>query len=217
MANSSNKTEHFDEDSIILNTGVLIFDLMMLNVMWFICSLPVVTIGLSTTAMNYTCIKIRNDEGDSVVRMFFHSLKENFKPGLFLGTGMVAVLIILFAGLFQFIGTAAAGHTSGIILSVVMVLLLFLWLTMFVFIFMVLSRFDNTPVRTITNSIYLAVKNPFTACKVFMIASGMLVILPIILWTCLPYLFPMLIFFVIPVTAYLEAGVFNKLFEKFIR
>ena len=210
-------TEHYDDDSIILRTGVLVFDLMLLNVMWFICSLPVVTIGVSTTALNYTCLKINRDEGDSLIGMFFHSLKQNFKQALFLGTGMVALLIVLFAALIQALGYANAGHTLGIFLSIACVLLLFGWLLMFVYLFMVLARFDNTFFRTIVNSVYIAFKNPDASLKVFMITTAFLILIPVIFWSYIPYLFPMFIFFGVPVTAYLNARIFNKTFDKYIK
>lgn len=50
-----------------------------LNILWFICSIPIFTIGASTTALYYTCLKIvRNEEGN-VTKTFFKSFKENFR------------------------------------------------------------------------------------------------------------------------------------------
>ena len=50
-----------------------------LNILWFICSIPIFTIGASTTALYYTCLKIvRNEEGN-VTKTFLKSFKENFR------------------------------------------------------------------------------------------------------------------------------------------
>ena len=50
-----------------------------LNTLWFICCLPIVTIGASTTALYYTSFKIAKDEGSFITTMFFRSFKQNFK------------------------------------------------------------------------------------------------------------------------------------------
>lgn len=205
-----------DYESPIIAAGETVFNIMMLNVLWFVCSLPVVTIGASTAALNYTCIKLRNDEGDSVVRMFFSSFAANIRQGAVLGTGMTAVLIILTAFLIQSIGNANAGKNIYIAVSVCVVLLLFIWLLLFVYLFMVLARFENTMLRTLTNAVYLIIKEPLRSAKVLFTAVMMLIVLPLFLFLYFPYGFPMVIFFGIPTTAYILAKEFNQLFAQFI-
>ena len=61
-----------------------------LNILWFICIIPIFTIGASTTALYYTCLKIvRNEEGN-VTKTFFKSFKENFRQA-------TVIWLILFA------------------------------------------------------------------------------------------------------------------------
>ena len=203
-------------DSPILAAGEMIFNFMVLNVLWVLCSLPVVTIGASTSAMNYTLIKLRNDEGDSVVRMFFRSLGQNVRQGTILSTGMAAILIVLAAFFIQAIGNANAGHAVYVVISVIVLLLIFVWLLLFIYIFMVLARFDNPVGRTVTNAVYLICLEPFRAAKVFFIAVMMLLFIPLFLFMYFPFGFPMVIFFGIPVTGWLLSKEFNELFARFI-
>ena len=65
-----------------------------LNVLWFICSIPIFTIGATTTALYYASLKIVRDEDSHVGRMFFRSFKQNFKQAT------VIWLILLAIGLF---------------------------------------------------------------------------------------------------------------------
>ena len=65
-----------------------------LNLLWFVCSLPIVTIGASTTALYYTCLKIVRDEDSHVGATFFRAFRENFKQST------VLWLILLGIGLF---------------------------------------------------------------------------------------------------------------------
>ncbi|MCR4952227.1 MAG: YesL family protein [Solobacterium sp.] len=204
------------EDSMILALGERLFYIMILNVLWVVCCLPVVTIGASTTALNYTWIKILRDEGESVVRMFFSSFARNIRQALIIWTGMLAVLIIFGSFLIQLLGAINAGHKLAIIGAILIVLCLLLWLLLFAFVFFVLSRFENTIFRTFTNSVYLALRNPQHTVKIFFIMFFMVLILPYFLWVYFPYGFPMVIFFGAPVTAMLLAKHFNKIFEEFI-
>ena len=45
-------------------------DLILLNILWIVCSIPVFTIGASTTAVYYVTLKLARDEGDSTIRSF---------------------------------------------------------------------------------------------------------------------------------------------------
>ncbi len=205
-----------EEPSIILTVGETIFNLMVLNVLWVLCSIPVVTAGASATALNYTCIKLRRDEGSSIIRMFFHSFAQNIRQALILNTGMLAVLIIFSACLIQVLGRMMAGSVPDGFLAVLLVTLLFLWVLLYTYIFMVLARFDNSIGRTLTNAVYLILHDKGKALKVFATELFLLFTLPYCFWTYLPYAFPLVIFFGMPFTAYTLAKIFNELFEEYV-
>ena len=183
------------EDNPIFDKLELLFNLMILNVLWIICSIPVVTIGASSSALNYTCIKLRRNEGDSIVRMFFHSFVTNLKQGMLIGTGMVAILIILCSGLIQALGSINSGHSVSTVFAVALVGMLFVWVMAYTYIFMILARFENTILRTITNSFYFMAKDIFQTLKVLGIECFGIIILPLFLWRYVPVLFPVLLFF----------------------
>ena len=65
-----------------------------LNLLWLLCSLPIFTIGASTTALYYASLKIVRDEEANVGAQFFRSFRENFRQAT------VLWLILLGAGLF---------------------------------------------------------------------------------------------------------------------
>ncbi len=61
-----------------------LFDLIVLNVLFVICCLPIITIGASITAMYSVSLKmVRNEEG-YIVKSFFASFKAVFKTATFL-------------------------------------------------------------------------------------------------------------------------------------
>ena len=52
-----------------------------LNILWFVCCIPVVTVGASTTALFYVTLKISKNEEGSITKAFFHSFQQNLKQG----------------------------------------------------------------------------------------------------------------------------------------
>ena len=70
------------------------WDVLIVNLLWFFLSIPIFTIGASTTAMYYVTLKLARDDDGYTIRSFFKSFKENFKQAtiiwmIFLITGVV--------------------------------------------------------------------------------------------------------------------------------
>ncbi len=68
----------FDVENPVFQAIYTVGKIAMLNFMWLICSLPVFTMGASTTALIYACMKLHRREG-YIWSNFFTSFKENFK------------------------------------------------------------------------------------------------------------------------------------------
>lgn len=70
-------------------------DLLLVNLLFVVCSLPVVTIGASATAMYYVLGRIRRQEG-TVTKDFFRSFRENFRQAtLYWGALLLVALAVL--------------------------------------------------------------------------------------------------------------------------
>ena len=72
----------FNYDNDIWRFVGRLADIMVLNLLWILFSLPIVTFGISTTALYYCTLKIVKDEDDGNIRMFLRSFKKNWKEGL---------------------------------------------------------------------------------------------------------------------------------------
>ena len=70
-------------------------DLIILNILWIVCSIPVFTAGASTTAVYYVTLKLVRDEDDSTIRSFFRSFKSNFKQATAIWLILLAAGIVL--------------------------------------------------------------------------------------------------------------------------
>ena len=70
-------------------------DLIILNILWIVCSIPVFTAGASATAVYYVTLKLVRDEDDSTIRSFFRSFKSNFKQATAIWLILLAAGIVL--------------------------------------------------------------------------------------------------------------------------
>ena len=73
-----------------------IADLMILNAMALIFSVPIITIGASWTALYYCTVKIVRKEDTYVWKEFWNSFKSNFKQATIIWLILIPFLAILF-------------------------------------------------------------------------------------------------------------------------
>ena len=72
----------FDPNSAFFRGMERVWTLVVLNVLWVLCSLPVVTIGPSTAALYQVLGKVIQGEDSHTARKFFAAWRENFKCAL---------------------------------------------------------------------------------------------------------------------------------------
>ena len=130
---------HFMEyDSPVMTVISKTADILLLSALWFICCVPLITIGAATTALYYSCVKaVRRDKG-YLIRNFFHSFKLNFIPATLLWLTFLILGILLYS---CFIFTAALSDKSlQFFMLCIYMFLSFLVLGMGCYAFPVLSR-----------------------------------------------------------------------------
>lgn len=155
-------------------------DLLLVNLLFVVCSLPVVTIGASATAMYYVLGRIRRQEG-TVTKDFFRSFRENFRQATLYWGVLLLVALALYWN-FRLI----SGWT-GTLYSVMMVsLILVSWFAVSwgSLVFPLLSRFDNTSAVTARNAGILVLAVPLRTLAAAAINS-----LPVALAVFLPGVF----------------------------
>jgi len=81
----------FAPDSALMRVLTRIADLMILNALFLVTSLPIVTIGASLTALNFVALRIAGDRDESIVADYIRSFRLNFRQA----TGIAALLALL--------------------------------------------------------------------------------------------------------------------------
>ena len=127
-------------------------DLMILNLLFLLTSIPIFTIGASLTALYSVCFHLGTDREGSTFRDYFAAFKENFRQAtaLFLllllwlmGTGGAAVIFCFMAGWMHYLFVPFA------VLFIVVVLVAS-------YVFPLLSRFENQNTITLKNAALLS-------------------------------------------------------------
>ena len=72
----------FNYDSPFWSFMSRLADLIILNLLWIVFCIPVVTIGASTTAMYRVTLNMVRGEGSGVVRMFWDAFRLNLKQAV---------------------------------------------------------------------------------------------------------------------------------------
>jgi len=68
----------FNIDAPVIRALARVGELMMFTALWFLCCLPVFTIGASTAALYRMMFQMRQD-GSTKVSDFFRAFAQNFK------------------------------------------------------------------------------------------------------------------------------------------
>lgn len=148
-------------------------DMALVNILFVVCCLPIVTVGASYTAM-YTCFgKIRDGEFVSAFRDFFGAFRTGLKKATpawmaMLVSGAILVFDLMFLGQVE---------TKGIweLVGIVTGGLFLLWEMIFAFLFTIVVWEEGTVKDKIVRSLYLAVRNlPYT-----IVMAAMNLILPV--------------------------------------
>ena len=187
-----------------------VFDLVCLNVLALLFSIPIITIGASMTATHYTALKLRRYEGH-VLKCFWKSFKENFRQSTVLW--LIFIFCCAVSAVTYNLGIYISGTYATVIRGIVLAVLI-LCVLLYAWIIPLQSKFINPISATFKNAFFLVFKYLFRTLLMVLfnlipVGSFVLVIFVIGmrgmgLWlTC-----------GIAVPVYLCAMTYDKIFEK---
>lgn len=152
----------FDYDSKLFQLLLRVSDVVALSLLWLLCSLPILTLGASTSALYYTAMKLVRQRGDSAISMFFHAFKENLRASLPVTLILLAVgyaLVVDYSLLDEKMGASPVFH--GLCIVVLVFYAAFASL-----LFPVLAKFRCTLKQLLRNVLLLMVQHPLTTVAV---------------------------------------------------
>ncbi len=148
-----------------------------LNTLWLLCSLPIVTIGASTTALYSVTLKIASDEESNITKQFFDNFKRDFKQATRLWLIALVVGIILVGDLY--IVNQLRSHMSGTgavlwtLMLAILIVASIVYAIILIYVFPLTAYFENTDFNMIKNSFLIGIRYLFTTILIFAIHLAM--------------------------------------------
>lgn len=187
-------------------------DLMILNILFLVTCIPIITIGPAWTALYYTTLKMVRNEESYIVRGYFKSFKENFKQAVLMWLIILAFSIILFLDFNisrSMTGTMAsiflvASTAIGILLAIELL-----------YLFPILSKFDNTIKNTFINAALMSIRH-LPQTLIMLVVSIGAVILTLLNGYTLVYGMLVWILLGFALVAHINSRLLVKIFDNYI-
>ena len=155
-------------------------DLIVINLLFILCSLPVVTLGAAATAMHYTLRRWRENEGN-LTKDFFYSFRLNFRQATILWIIFLLLVAVLVWNFWLISSWTGFMYQVVTVMLFVAIAVLLAWVSV---VFPLLARFDNTTGKTAQNALLIALVSPVRS-----LGAVALNVLPVALAFLLPGVF----------------------------
>lgn len=163
-------------------------DLIVVNGLFLLCSLPVVTIGPAFCAVSKVLYDLSEYRCNSVSKAFFAAFKTNFKAAFVAWCGALLCFALLAVHLFMAF-SAEAGMLQTILLCMC-VLVLFFLLASLAWLFPLMARYENTLFQHLKNAVLLSLgRFPRTVVMVLLnsIPAALLLFAPAAFFYLIPF------------------------------
>ncbi len=185
-------------------------ELIIVNALLILCSLPVITMGASLTAAHKTVRDMTMGQCSGIAKCFFGAFRSNFKQSTIAWNGFLLPLACAALSYLSLQGSESPLATSWIVGTLV---ILILGLGVLSYLFPMLSRYDNSLLQHLKNASILAILHfPRT---IFLITFSILPLV-ILLWFT-PWFFYLLPFWILcgfAVLIWLNSLLLNSVFRK---
>lgn len=183
--------------------------LILLNLLWILTCIPIITIGPATTALYYSVLKMHKGTASSAWKDYIKSLKENFRQSLVAGILLTAVGLVLYLE-YGFL-TGMEGPASGILTLAVLAVFV-LWYILVLYLFPVISAFSNSLGRLTGHACFFAFRH-----LLYLLPIGAVSFFPMYFTMVDAAMFPFYLFFWLSLgfslTAWLNGWFFYRMFK----
>jgi len=148
-----------------------------LNLLWFVCSIPVFTIGAATTALCYVSLKIVRDEDSHVFALFFRSFRENFRQATVIWLILLGVGLFLGADVYILyhlrLSSAGAPAVLWTLVLAVVIAASVAYVIVLLYVFPLLASVSNTTPAMLKNAFLIGTHYLFATILVFAVHFAM--------------------------------------------
>lgn len=191
-----------------------ITDVVILNLLFIISCLPIITIGVSITSAYSVAMRMVNDEETYIVKEFIKRFKENFKTSTIVWG--IMMIVGIFLGIDLYMSKLVSNESISKVLQLVFTMISIIYIFILTYVFPITAKFENTIKNTIINSILISIHNlPYTIIIIILNLSPLLLIgLFNNYWGQIIFLYTVIGFGII---TYINSIFFEKIFNKLIK
>ena len=193
----------FSFDGPLYGFCILIYETFMLNLLWILGSLPILTMGVSTSALYYVYGKKVGGKSYNIYKDFVKGYKESFKQAFPIGATVTVVLFLSIFNLYK-LNNMGGGYSALKILQVFIILQILL---ISVFLFPLIARFNMGLYDLIKNSVILAYKN------IIVSLSSVVILTALSVFTMYKLSFAL---FAMSIYVYASSYFIKKVFKKYV-
>lgn len=203
----------FFNENNILNVALLkIWDIVLANLLFILCSIPLITIGPSFTALYHCTLRMVKGNNAGTLKTFFRAFKQNFKQSIIVWLITVLCAFILYNN-FYFL-KEQSGIFSQVFLSLTFAMALLL-IIINICIYPVIAAFEGTLIMQLKNAFIFISMNFFKMILIFILWT-----LPLAMTYVDTGLQPLYVFcwffFLFSLLAYLSSVMFYKMFRPYL-
>ena len=198
-------------DSPVMRFLGRVGDILLLNIVFVVTSIPVITIGTALSALYTVAMKLVRGEDPAIIKEYLKAYKRNFKPATICWLFMAVIGVLLFV---DFRLVAVFSGTAYTVMRLLLAMILGIWLLTFLYLFPYIARFDNTIFNSMKNALFLSVAHIPSTLMMLGVAIGLLIItlftsktfvIGTILWT----------FFGFAILSYVQSFLLCRIFTKY--
>jgi uncharacterized membrane protein YesL len=193
-------------DGRIFRFAAKVSNLFLLNILWLIFSIPIITMGAATSAVYYITLKMVKNEEGYIIKDFWYAFRQNLKQGIMIEFVLLVGGVILLGDIWYFLHL---GNIFGYIFAAIFSIGLTIYVLTLIFIFPLLAKYSNTVFGTLKNAVLLSLTHLPSSI-------ALAVLLIIMLYGFYVSLHLMIIFTVIGASGYAYFGsiLFRSIFEN---
>lgn len=144
----------FSADGALYKFLTRLWDMIKLNFMWLLFSLPIVTVGAATVAAYTVTLKMVDEQEGYVARQFVKAFKENWRQGIPMGLLALVCSYAVYLD-FELQRVTEGDSTMFLIFGIVAA---FVFGMSFIYAFPLSARYENTLIGTLKNSVNIATR-----------------------------------------------------------
>ena len=144
----------FSTDSKLYRFMSRLTDVLKLNFMWLLFSIPIVTIGISTIAAYTVALKMAENREGYIARDFLEAFTSNWKQGL----AMTFINAICIWALWLDYQVFNAVEENSIVFLIIGIISAYVFVFSLLYVYPLLARYENTVFNSLKNSFRIGMK-----------------------------------------------------------